>query len=1045
MNKIEALNIFVKENISFLSSPDATSSIIKKMRIEFKRKRNLKKGIFFTNRDVAETVIQKISQIKRGEEHDEILHKFMKIPFILKEVPEKRIEEIIVQNIDRGASILTTDDLRKIKRKPYLEGLEKQFEQKAMERVQKEMAEEMQKLEELIAEVEKEREDLSKYKSELDELPEEIIFEKEDMISETETGISEIPWWKKIGLQANPFPPFDKELIGIPKDLYDRIVVRTKFVERYLTKAENNPEDFLGQSIAILGEFGSGKTTLLKMVCYKLGAKGIFPCNVILLPCPDAGALEIELLRQIGIGLGQITTVLSSGVDKRAEYGFIDSLSKLSLILEDFKKYGGKGLVISVDGLHKGNIFFKQTEEFLQQLQNIHEFIEQREIPCGFLLAGSLFWEKEIANMPSMSGSISKIDIIPPLAEEDAVKAVVRRIESFSLPGGVAPTIRKEGIKAAYRTLIQRSKEQITFRNFMKHIRDRLKVGNYDEVGIEVSSHFETVEKIRKYVESSEIANEFKVIEGRISVSSPLRKILCELLPKIYQNRGIEESDRSFRCNMKVFNLLKNQELIVKRKSSRKGPFVWSISPSLARILKNIQNKYSVPPEDALTVIFESREKAISKEATTVYSNIISGISECSTFLKDSWPEISRLLGEIKELLKKIEKQVSSKEIKEFDSSLLTESCKLMINCVLRAGGINLKDNEVENLELFKNFWCAPENTNDIIKVCKYKKKTFNSPSEVFGLLYPHCDILEQLLDLLLELIKGEAFSRLINRRLVNTDMRSIHKARNLFLNHSYMETVDVICELLEEKVRDIGFSVIRTIWGEKWSSIVPSDISEKLSKLEIKGHPRAKRALDTNFFYDLSRSEYGKIIFQKQVRRAIFGEIKNIDFTRMKDMWELTFSLGDRKAHRDRPKYFREHATEIADALRVLPLICEKFLVVVERFLFSMKFQYEKQGNLLIGKYMLEDLPIQPAKIITKEKSAKRIINTILSSLERNPREAIPLHRLLIVEGESLEAQVAMINAMIWDGLININSILWLKITEKGKKILEKSKESLY
>lgn len=1035
MDRAEALNIFVRNNISLLSSPQATTSLVKRMRVDFSRKMNLKGGAYFTNREIAEAVIKEVSQAKKSNAED-LVQELKGIPFITKEVPTDVMKEIITIYEEKGPSILTMDDLRGLKQKKHLESIERKFEKKAMEKMAVEVEEEKQKLEELISEVEKEKLYLSTFRSELDQLPPEITFEKEDLEVEPRTGIGDTSWWRQIGLLDNPFPS-DEGLIGIPKDKYEDIVVRTRFVNTYLTRVETAPEEFLGQSIAIVGEFGSGKTTLLDMICYKLGAKGIFPCKVILMPSPDAGAILNELLRQMGGNLGQMVAGLS-GFDNRSVYGFIDSLSKLSLVLEDFKKYGGKGLVVSVDGLHKGSQYFPQTIEFLQQLQNVHEFIESAGVSCCFLLAGSKFWEKELSELPSMGGSISKIDIIPPLSEDDAVEAVVRRIMSFSQSGGAAPTIRKESIRLAYRTLSQRLDKPITFRSFMNHIRDRLKVGGYDEVGIGVSPHFEMVDTIREYIEVSDIGGQFHAIEKRIPEYPDLRAVLCEILPKIYQLRGVEESDEMFKKYVKVFSLLKVQGFIVKRKSLRKGPFVWSISPKLAKALKRLQREHSVSPEDALSSIFESRRKIISRETTTVYSDLLQRTSEASRALRDSWPEIVQKLVEIGKILEGIESQVISGELRGVDSALIGESCRLLLDCVLVAGGAPSRT-DTGGHEAFRGFWCAPDNVDEIMDVCTAKCKTFGSESDIFGLLHHHSGIMGQITELLMQLTQGEGVSRLVGRRLVSGDLTRIHKARSLFVNQSYKDAVDVICEILEEKARDIGFPVIRTMWGDSYAEMIPQDITEKLPQVEERGHPRVRRARYANFFFDISRSEYAKILFQRRYRRVIFGsQVKDIHFKQMKDIWEIAFSLGDREAHRDRPKYFREHATEVADVLRVLPIICEHFLVIVERLLDTLEFKYEKHGNMIIGRYVLDDQTLVPKEIRLGERSVQRIMKTVLSSLARNPREAIPMERILIVEGEPIEAQVAFVNAMIRRRLICIAPTTHLEITETGKNTLK-------
>lgn len=1036
MEKEEALNVFLKNNIAFLTSHGATSKDVKKLRQAFQTDMELRSSAYFTNRNVAEIIVREVTRLKREESPDTIFDMVKSVMFIDKELTEQIIKTIISKNIGQHGSILTKEDFSKFGSKTYLEDLEKKFEDRAMLKVQEEISDEKNKLSTLIAEAEREKELLEIYKSELDELPFVIEFKEEDLIVESKKGIGEVAWWKKLALLGNPFPPEFKGLIGIPEEIYDDVVVRTNFVNSYVAKIENNPEELLGVSIIITGQYGSGKTTILDLVSYKCGERGILPCKIKLMPSPDAGAIINELLRQIGKELGQITANLS-GFDKRAEYGNIDSLSKLTPVIDDFKKYDGEGLIIFIDGLHKGTQYFSQTVEFLQQLQTIHEYIVEAGVPCGFLIAGSIFWEKEISGLASIGGSISDIERIPALSEYDAVESVVRRIQSFSPKGKSAPTINKDSVKIAYRTLDERTEDSITFRSFMKHIRDRLKIGNYDEVGIGVSSHFEMIDTIRKFVEASIIGKQFVEIEKEIKTYPNLRIVLCEVLPKIYQLMGVEENDSLFRSYTKVFNLLKNHGLIVKRKSPRKGYFVWTISSNLARVLGEIQDTYAVSPDEALSSIFESRDKVITEETSSVYSLLLSKISDSVISLKDSWPEISGWLDEIKNVLREIEQQMTSGEIEKINVSSLGESCKLLVGCVLKAGGIPIEDID-DCYFKYNSFWLAPDNVDEIVNMCKHPPKKPASQSEAFGILHFHSNLLEQLMDDLLQLTQGEALSRLTRRQLTDEDLRNIHEARTLFINHSYRETVNLINKVLEEKVRDVFYPLLKVIWGENWLEIIPPDIKEKLEQKEVRGHPRAKRPPDINIFYDISRSEYGKILFQRRYRKQIFGEdIRDIDFSSMKDNWELAFSLGDRESHRDRSVYFREHATEIGDVLRILPVICERFLDMVKRMLYSDEFKYEKKsGGRLVGQYIIEGISTSIITIETND--AKRIMKSILSSISRNPRSAIPLDRILIVDGITIDTQIAIINAMIKRGLLEISKTTFLTITDKGKDSLK-------
>jgi len=57
-------------------------------------------------------------------------------------------------------------------------------------------------------------------------------------------------------------------------------------------------------------------------------------------------------------------------------------------------------------------------------------------------------------------------------------------------------------------------------------------------------------------------------------------------------------------------------------------------------------------------------------------------------------------------------------------------------------------------------------------------------------------------------------------------------------------------------------YILIKCIHGKITNSIIPKDIQERLKEKQ-RGHYRTKRSLEENFFYDISRSEYTKILFQ--------------------------------------------------------------------------------------------------------------------------------------------------------------------------------------
>src|SRR5207247_1012592 len=132
--------------------------------------------------------------------------------------------------------------------------------------------------------------------------------------------------------------------------------------------------------------------------------------------------------------------------------------------------------------------------------------------------------------------------------------------------------------------------------------------------------------------------------------------------------------------------------------------------------------------------------------------------------------------------------------------------------------------------------------------------------------------------------------------------------------------------------------------------------------------------------------------------------------------MLELAFSLTDRTAHRDRPAYFREHATEIGDVLQCMPWMLEAFHVVCDRFLGSCKFDFEQQGDEAISAQFLPDLDLSPpsVKITVGKREAMDIGRFLLERCAAKEIQVLTLETVCASPNLLPETQLAVVRALI-------------------------------
>jgi len=701
-----------------------------------------------------------------------------------------------------------------------------------------------------------------------------------------------------------------------------------------------------------------------------------------------------------------------------------------------------KGFLICVDGLHKPETYLKQSLEFLQHLQSFQERLSHAKIPCGILVAGSPAWETEILSNPSLSGSFYGMEKVPPLAEESAVESVVRRIHSFVPSGKPRPTIVKAPLRRAFGVLSKRLLRPPTFRDYLDHVRNRFIARDYASVGISLALHTETIETVQREVANSPLGISYGRLSDPKQHTGNFRRALKIILPEVYVRKGIPESDTLFQANKGAFYLLRKEDFIVPRANvGNKRELVWHLSQKVVELLQKSYEEHKIPPEDALEAMFSDRIVSLPQEAETIYGHIRKQLEIMIPSWRPGWPEVTDLLEKANARIQQVEK--ASENIDGLISPETLENLKVSLQNMMRAVAFVVGDPQAMTGEISRRFgglWCAPENVDSWLELLQRSEFLPRNPSECFGILHLHAQAVSDLSVLLTNLIRGEGVTRLTNRILTTTELVRLHEARTMFLSQRYAGSVDALCGLVETKIRDVVFPAIRCGVGPRAVSLLPEDIQQKIT--QTKGHPRAKRLPDANFLYNISRSEYAKVMFQRELQRGIFGVLLEPEVApEVKDSLELLFSLGDRGAHRDKPTYFREHSTEIVDCLKMAPRVCELLNKVADRLLTGPEFQLRTVDE----KTLVYSFGPKANRFENQQMDAnvvEAIVFEILQGLESGPLTLPPLENWIGTLHCESEQAIAVLRGCVENQLVQLERptegfVLRYSINVKGNNKL--------
>lgn len=1048
MDKKEALARFVKENVGILNSEKATSDLVKKLRKKFyekhgKERYELRSGTMFRLEEIAEEV-SKLIVAQKKPTIEQFIEIAGQIPFLNEKIPHAKLELIFAENTKIRESVLTSSDLSKINQDEYLKEIERRFNERAKQRAEQELANQRDEIRKMRVELEQEKKEIERFRSELDLLPESASLEllEEYVESPAEENVLEqkLPWWEMLNLDGNPFPS-TLGLGEIPTSKFSEIVVNTHFIKNYLDIITKKPEELLGKNILIIGEYGSGKTTLFDFLRYKAGNSRILPIKMTLSVIPAGESLINGMLHQIYDNISE-TYKIRKEYDPRREKITGDLQIRIATLLNELQNDGTEGFLILIDGLNKEEEFIDRVFQFLRYLQNIQELLSSRSVRVGFLVAGAERWKKDIIEIPSLSGTFYSVDEIPPITENEAIEAFRKRLSSFTKDGKAPPQVREGSLKQAFRVIKQR-KGNVTFRSFLTDIRDRLLAYEFDDVGLQVDIQFETVDAVHLYFQKTQMAKNFSKINAELKSNEILRKACNRVVFNIYKSgsKGVIESNPLFKNNKGAFYLLRNYGFISQVRASQEAPFKWYLSQEYRYAITDICENLKIDVVDALSSTFEESLVLREKESMTIYSSALTALNEKILAWIDSYPFVAKKLGyafdtlsEITMMSQNVKHQLTVKHIIEPIFNLIDA-----INSILNGKEIDPE----KRWASFKNSWACPENISPIERFINWNRGFPEDETKIYGILQDHNQVVLDLLLLLSDLTIGEGITRLSNRRLSLYEFHQLHSIRLQFHNLNYKNAIDKSRELAESAIRNNMYHALRAVWGDQYQKAIPSDIQKSLDGLTSRGDPRIKRDPDINFLYDVSRSEYSKILLDHIVYSAIFSDILNkYDKQKLTNFLSLIFSLGDRKAHEDRTSYFSLHASEIRDAIQSLPWFLEVLHNVVFKFISECKFEYEIVNSGIEAKF-LEGVAqnFKPRKIDIDDKEARKILIYYLEFLSARNITIDSLESVCSKPNTEPEAQIAILRIISETSLINIksepNSLPTMSITSKGEQRL--------
>jgi len=686
-------------------------------------------------------------------------------------------------------------------------------------------------------------------------------------------------------------------LSRIPENKYEKIIVTTPIFNEYLKIISDSPAMLFGKTILIHGQFGAGKTTFLQYISYKLIPNNVLPFFIVLDPIGD-----IDLIRQNFYS--ETFNLISSAMRQRGledprPRGYSLDRSTMAELLSNLSKESKiNGFILTIDGLHKAESTLESSLEFVKQLQNFQEYMENYGINLCIFVAGSPLWLRKIRQNNAYSGSFYKIDEVPPISFDTAYSLMLKRIQAFKDPD-VEVYIDKDNVIFAYDSVAENQGGNVTFRSFLDYVIPRLEKGDYTEVGLSVSVDIEVIKQINRELLNSDIKDSYQYYNQATKEKNNLRQACSTALLQIFRNRYYGEWNQDFVKNQGAFYVLRNSGLI-RRFNSRRG-LGWTFSYEFVSILDRLIEE-GYPP----SIVFKAFSLDSSKPSDTSLKRdiILEKAKDFQAKWESEWPElipyITNFINEHKAISENIEVYKKG----------LCANCKSSILHLIACFQIALKSTKSPKVWL-NDTWLDIPIINSVID------QENVTDFEIFEYYQRYCTSVKVLIETLNQLLDANRLVNLLTLTNRTDEMRALMSAGVSLTDGDFSNAIESINSKIEKRIRTVFHLAFSLHYGNDYLHQFSQRIQSRIENVPRRGPIGFKRSIDENLFYHLSRSEYAEIVNERKHWDNIFCVVfEGKTRGQVYDMIRKTFALDNRKQHRDRVDYFRETREEIRKAI---------------------------------------------------------------------------------------------------------------------------------